>query len=1109
MFSALRVLLGDAGTSGVAASYSYALFTWGAGTAGLGQNVIADSLFPKQVGVQTDWAQVTVSINSYGGHALKFNGTLWGWGENTANGQVGTGNVTDYSSPVQIGSASNWVTIRDLGQGSAFAINSDGELFAWGNNHKGQLGIGTAADVSAPTQVGALQDWLFLGGGSKQACAIKVDGSLWAWGYNASGELGQNDTTNRSSPVQVGAATDWTWAGMGSGHLSAINSSGKLYATGANTKGQLGLNNTTAYSQLVQVGALTDWLQIESDSSSIIARKTDGSLWAWGYNSEGMLMTNNTTTYSSPVQVGARTDWGTVMVEKYNSTTHVIDENGALWGAGNGSAKSVGNNAVGDISSPVQIGGATDWIDVGTCGTGIGIRKIDNNAGYALWTWGSGTYGKLGHGDTVTRSSPAQVGTLNEWSKVSISSQNGIAIKVDGTLWSWGDNSPHGCVGDGTTTDRSSPVQIGNDADWAEANCHNQRSFAIKTDGTLWSWGNGANGELGQNNTTNRSSPTQVGVLTNWATVASGHRNTMLVKTDGTLWGFGQNAGGALGDGTTTVRSSPVQCGALTNWAKVSTQGQHTIAVKTDGTLWAMGHNDDGQLGDGTVTFRSSPVQIGAQTDWADCAARSGTTNGNGFGIKTTGKLYAWGAGTNGGTGQNNTTDLSSPVQVGSLTDWAKLPFNGGLEDAQFAIKTDGTLWAWGNSLSGMLGVRNTTVYSSPIQVGSGGGWHAVASSGYATIALRRPTIAAGTTSGYLFGAGVNVSGAINRLGTNNASPAAYSSFVQIGTLNNWSDISVHTTGGSAVKADGTLWAWGHNTNGSVGDGTTTHRSSPVQIGAVTTWSSVSRGAYGATVAIRTNGTMWSWGDNTTAGQLGLGDTTNRSAPVQIGLLTTWSSAQLGYKHVGAIKTDGTLWTWGRNNQGALGHGDTTSLSSPVKVGTLTDWASFSGGRPHSLAIKTDGTLWAWGDNSNNGQLGLGDVTDRSSPVQVGSLTTWSSVAALYETSFAVKTDGTLWAWGDNSVGALGQGDTTDRSSPTQVGTLTDWATVQQSCGQDAVAAIKTDGTLWAWGSGTSGKFGVGNTTNYSSPVQVGHHTDWLKISMNQFMTQGIRKKYQ
>ena len=155
---------------------------------------------------------------------------------------------------------------------------------------------------------------------------------------------------------------------------------------------------------------------------------------------------------------------------------------------------------------------------------------------------------------------------------------------------------------------------------------------------------------------------------------------------------------------------------------------------------------------------------------------------------------------------------------------------------------------------------------------------------------------------------------------------------------------------------------------------------------------------------------LWAWGKNTT-GQLGDGTTVNRSSPIQVGALTNWLSISAGYSHSLAIKMDNTLWAWG--NGGPLGDATIISKSSPIQVGSLTNWKLVKTGNNHSIAIKTDGTLWTWGANSY-GQLGLGSSTDTSSPVQVGLLTDWLSIATGENHTIATKINGTVWSWGRN-----------------------------------------------------------------------------------------------
>ena len=331
------------------------------------------------------------------------------------------------------------------------------------------------------------------------------------------------------------------------------------------------------------------------------------------------------------------------------------------------------------------------------------------------------------------------------------------------------------------------------------------------------------------------------------------------------------------------------------------------------------------------------------------------------------------------------------------------------------------------------------------------------------------------------------------------------SSPVQVGSLTTWSKIACGYTHTLAIKTDGTLWGFGGNgTGGEIGDGTTINKVSPVQIGSLTDWSVVAAGHY-FSIAIKTDGTLWSWGFQD-QGQLGISIAGSgvsmvgsRSSPVQVGSLTIWSKISCGEDHTLAITTDGKLWAWGDNTYGELGTLSIVLRSSPVQVGSLTTWAAIGAGHNYSVVIKTNGTLWTWGYN-NNGQLGSLTTIDRSSPVQVGSLTNWLKVACGDEHTLAIKTDGTLWSWSDNYYGSIGDNTRIYKSSPVQVGSLTTWIVV--GAGNSFSAGITTDGKLFTWGDNNSGELALSNRTKMSSPTQVGSLTVWSNISCgwNYFM---------
>lgn len=311
-----------------------------------------------------------------------------------------------------------------------------------------------------------------------------------------------------------------------------------------------------------------------------------------------------------------------------------------------------------------------------------------------------------------------------------------------------------------------------------------------------------------------------------------------------------------------------------------------------------------------------------------------------------------------------------------------------------------------------------------------------------------------------------------------------------------------------AFPQESTLWAWGCNSNGWLGDGTLCRRSSPVLVlGGFTDWIQASSSAQnaGRIIGLRSNGTLWAWGDNWD-GQLGTGNTTYYSSPVLVaGGFTDWCQVSAGYMHSTALKSNGTIWAWGRNNTAQLGDNTTISKSSPIQVGSDTDWVKVNSGSYSNTAIKSNGTLWTWGLN-NWGQLGINSTADQSSPVEVcGGFTDWCDISNGLVHSVAIRSNGTLWAWGENIKGALGDNTIICKSSPVLVvGEIVDWC--QVSAGRNNTAAVRANGTLWAWGCNVIGKLGDGTTINRSSPVEVaGGFTDWCKVSIGWWTSAGLR----
>jgi alpha-tubulin suppressor-like RCC1 family protein len=372
--------------------------------------------------------------------------------------------------------------------------------------------------------------------------------------------------------------------------------------------------------------------------------------------------------------------------------------------------------------------------------------------------------------------------------------------------------------------------------------------------------------------------------------------------------------------------------------------------------------------------------------------------------------------------------------------------------------------------------------------------------------------------------------------------------------LSLWTQVACGDSHTAAIQTPGTLWAWGNNSFGQLGNNSSgTAVSTPVQIGTASNWSRISCG-YQFTVALESNGTLWTWGLNS-FGQLGYDTTSYRSSATQIGTLGVWTGFPAGSQNNfwgAAINSNNNLYVWGSNSNRILNSNyyiydtaDTVAsaaiivnpvpldptLSTPVRSASIGDqfgvyvqsngtlwswgnlswgqvpvniglvpartymagWTQVSSGLDFCVAVQSPGTLWSWGANSF-GQLGLSNTTNRSSPVQIGESSLWTQISCGYNGSaLAIQTPGTLWAWGINNTGQLGLNDTANRSSPVQVGALTVWR--QVSSGSTHSAAIQSNGTLWTWGQNNFGQLGSSNTTNRSSPVQVGVLSVWAQVA--------------
>ncbi len=659
-----------------------------------------------------------------------------------------------------------------------------------------------------------------------------------------------------------------------------------------------------------------------------------------------------------------------------------------------------------------------------------------------VWTWGYNLYGQLGDGTITNRCAPVEAINLRGIIAIAGGGGHTLALKKDGTLWAWGQNW-WGQLGVGDTDNHLTPVQVNNLTDIIDFSIGSQHTIALKNDGTVWTWGLNLHGELGVGTKTESSTPVQVQNLTNIIAIAVGSNHTVALKDDGTVWTWGYNMYGELGDGTQTESSTPVQVQNLTGITAIAAGGEYTIALKNDGTVWAWGRNCYGQLGDGSTIDRLMPIQVTNLSDISDILAGGSHV----LVRKDDGSVWGWGWNSHGQLGDGTTTNRLIPVPLQDMTDFTAFAA-GNVHTA--ALKEDGSVWAWGYNNSGQLG--NCAINDNcltPLQLGSFNNVTAIACGSSCSFAIK--------TGGTVWAWGSNGFG---QLGDGSYENSLWP--IPVITIDSITAIAAGGYHTVALKDDNTVWTWGSNYYGQLGDGTINAHLTPVQVQNLTGITAIAAGDE-YTVALKNDGTVWAWGGNY-FGQLGDGTTDDHLTPVQvqnlfdITAISAWGTVWSG--HTVALKNDGTVWAWGLNEDGQLGDGTYDNRLTPVQVPNLTGIIAVAGGESHTVALKNDGTVWMWGW----GYL--------PSPIQVQDLTSITAISTGYCHALALKDGGIAWAWGANWAGQLGDGTTDESWTPVQVQSLT--GTTAIAAGADHSLALKNDGTVWAWGGNMSGQLGDG-----------------------------------
>jgi alpha-tubulin suppressor-like RCC1 family protein len=708
--------------------------------------------------------------------------------------------------------------------------------------------------------------------------------------------------------------------------------------------------------------------------------------------------------------------------------------------------------------------GATAITDLVAAG---GLFSLSVQSGRA-WSWGYNNFGQLGinvSGVAANRSTPVSVlGAVKTFCKISAGANFSLAIDKNGRAWGWGRNIS-GEVGDNTITQRLTPVSI---LGGVKTFCHiaaslGNHSLALTHTGRAWAWGDGANGRLGDNTIVSKRTPVSVlGAVKTFCKIAAGNAWSLAIDKNGRAWAWGNGGDGRLGRNSTVSSLTPVSVlGVVKTFCEIAAGNATSAAIDKNGRIWSWGFNNSGQLGNGANVQQLTPVSLaGAVKTFCKISLSNGQT----LALDKNGRAWGWGFNTTGLLGDNSVTARNTPVSVaGAIKTFCQIA--AGNQHA-LAIDKNNNTWAWGPNDQGQLGANLSALVRTPksIVLGANKTFCQVNIGGGFSIMIDRV--------GKIWSWGVNTSGFIG----DNTTTARYTPINLAGVNKTFCKVASGGGWTLAIANTGRLWGWGLNTNGRIGDNSTTQRNTPVSIlGAAKTFCQIDCGN-AHSLAIDKNGRAWAWGNNT-FGALGNNSTVSRNTPVSVlGAIKTFCQVAAGTQFSLALRSTGRLWGWGDNAGGKLARDvdALVSVNTPISVAlTNRTFCKIAAGSDHGLAIDLRGRCWGWGYN-DFGQVGNTNWDDRDGDVfsVQGAVKTFCEIAGGFGHSVAIDRYGKAWGWGYNLYGQLGDNTSTQRNTPVSVvganKTFCKIAAINNS-----TIAIDKNGKVWGWGRNDSGQLPI------------------------------------
>ena len=685
-----------------------------------------------------------------------------------------------------------------------------------------------------------------------------------------------------------------------------------------------------------------------------------------------------------------------------------------------------------------------------------------------VWTWGDNGNGQLGRSGFYTQKVPGMTNAV----QVAAGKDFALVLKSDGTVWGWGNNQ-YGQLGNGSGSyAQKTPVQAVGLTNIIQIAAGDAFSVALKADGMVYTWGLNTKMQLGADSTVySRLIPIQVGAISQVEEIASGSEHVLVRKTNGTVWGWGANGSGQLGNNSQVNSELPVQSQGLANVQKLAAGYRESAAIVSGGKLYTWGENLYGQLGDGSNVTKLIPNQITALTNVEEAAINIHT-----MARTSDGKVYGWGQNKNGQIGDNSTNSSWVPVLVPDAQNFKSLAVS---ENVSAGIGSD-KVYTWGSN-------RYDQVWNGyPIAGSPEFTWKRYV----LPKRIEFPSISVADmshnffhtmcvdTTGNLWTWGGNDFG---QLGQGNKLANSYPT--KVTSLSGVSGVAAGLYHSAAVKTDGTVWTFGLGQQSQLGYSSPAS-TQPQQIAGLTNVVAVAAGDY-HTVALKTDGTVWAWGAND-KGQLGNGNTITQVAPIQVAGLSGVKAIRACGANTIALKTDGTVWGWGNNTYGQLGENITAAQSMPLQIQGLANISKVAAGMNFILALDTNHDVYGLGAN-NLGQLGIGTYVNQSVPVKNPNVSGIQDIAAGIAHAAVIKSNNLVYTWGDNGFGQLGNGTVSRSPIPVLCEGIREWpdyiTDIQQVyAGGYTTSGINYNETNWMWGNNIDGQCGDGHLMQMLSP---------------------------